>query len=122
MSTGPIEFARSVPVDELGSTEYGGDPGLVAGGDTAGAVGLSGRGVDHLAHLTTAERAGVLRRSTSTSFDEVEVDEDGATTVTRVVVADGIDPVTGLSLADADAEDAVAGVPASDFTQGAGSQ
>jgi hypothetical protein len=122
MSTGPIEFARSVPVDELGSTEYGGDPGLVAGQPNQTAVGLSGRGVDHLAHLTTAERLGILQRSKSTSFDEVEVDEDGVTTVTRVVVTDGTDPVTGLALDAADAEDAVAGVPASDFTQGAGTQ
>lgn len=122
MSTGPIEFERSVPVDEMGSTEYGGDPGLVAGMPSVKAVGLSGRGVDHLAHLTTAERLGILQRSKSTSFDEVEVDEDGVTTVTRVEVSLGVDPVTGLSVADADAEDAVAGVPASDFTQGAGTQ
>ena len=60
--------------------------------------------------------------SKATSFDEVEVDEDGVTTVTRVVVTDGTDPVTGLALDAADAEDAVAGVPASDFTQGAGTQ
>jgi hypothetical protein len=120
MSTGPIEFARSVPVDELGSTEYGGDPGLVAGANTNGAVGLSGRGVDHLAHLTTTERLGILRRSKSTAFTEVETDEDGVVTETQVVVADGVDPVTGLSIADADAEDAVAGVLASDFINGAG--
>lgn len=122
MSTGPIEFARSVPVDELGSTEYGGDPGLVAGADTGGAVGLSGRGVDHLAHLTTAERLGVLQRSKSTSRVDVTVDEDGVTTETIVVVADGVDPVTGLTIADADAEDGVAGVLASDFLNGTGAQ
>lgn len=118
MSTGPIEFARSVPVDELGSTEYGGDPGLVQGMPNAKGVGLSGRGVDHLAHLTTAERLGVLQRSKSTSFVDVSVDEDGVTTETTVVVSDGIDPVTGLTVADADAEDAVAGVPATDFIGG----
>lgn len=120
MSTGPIEFIRTVPVDELGSTEYGGDPGLVAGANTNGAVGLSGRGVDHLAHLTTAERLGVLQRSKSTSFDEVEVDEDGVTTVTRIVALGGVDPVTGLTLEDADVEDAVPGVLASDFINGSG--
>jgi hypothetical protein len=122
MSTGPIEFARSVPVDELGSTEYGGDPGLVAGQPNQTAVGLSGRGVDHLAHLSTAERLGVLHRSKSTAFTEVEVDEDGVTTETVVVVSDGVDPVTGLGLDAADVEDGVAGVPASDFTGGAGAQ
>lgn len=120
MSTGPIEFERSAPVDELGSTEYGGDPGLIAGANVNGAVGLSGRGIDHLAHLTTTERLGVLRRSKSTGFTEVEVDEDGVVTETNVVVADGIDPVTGLTIADADAEDAVAGVPATDFINGSG--
>jgi hypothetical protein len=81
-------------------------------------VGLSGRGVDHLAHLTTVERLGVLQRSKSTSFVDVSVDEDGVTTETTVVVSDGIDPVTGLTVADADAEDAVAGVPATDFIGG----
>ena len=118
MSTGPIEFIRSTPVDELGSTEYGGDPGLVAGGNTDGAVGLSGRGVDHLAHLTTSERRGILVRSQSSAFVDVEVDEDGVVTETHGVVADGIDPVTGLSVEDADAEDGVAGVPATDFVNG----
>ena len=118
MSTGPIEFERSTPVDELGSTEYGGDPGLIAGGDPGGAVGLSGRGVDHLAHLRTSERLGIMHRSTSTAFDEEVVDEDGVVTVTHVVVADGVDPLTGLSVADADAEDGVAGVPATDFAGG----
>lgn len=118
MSTGPIEFARSVPVDELGSTEYGGDPGLVAGSPGVVGVGLSGRGVDHLAHLTTAERRGILVRSRSTAFTETAVDEDGAITETVVVVADGVDPVTGLSVADADAEDGVAGVPATDYIGG----
>lgn len=120
MSTGPIEFARSVPVDELGSTEYGGDPGLVAGANTNGAVGLSGRGVDHLAHLTTTERLGILVRSKSTAAVEVEVDEDGVVTETHVVIADGVDPVTGLGIAEADAEDAVPGVLASDFINGTG--
>lgn len=118
MSTGPIEFARSVPVDELGSTEYGGDPGLVAGQPNQSAVGLSGRGVDHLAHLTTAERLGVLQRSKSTVVVETEVDEDGAVTETIVEVPAVGDPVTGLSIADADAEDAVAGVPATDYLGG----
>lgn len=118
MSTGPIEFARSVPVDDMGSTEYGGDPGLVAGQPNNRGVGVSGRAVDHLAHLTTAERLGVLQRSKSTSFVDVEVDEDGVTTETVVVVSDGVDPVTGLGVGDADAEDAVAGVPASDFLGG----
>ena len=118
MSTGPIEFARSVPVDELGSTEYGGDPGLVAGAPNNRGVGLSGHGVDHLAHLTTAERLGVLQRSKSTAYTDVEVDEDGMTTETLVVVTDAVDPVTGLSVSDADAEDAVAGVPATDFAGG----
>jgi hypothetical protein len=118
MSTGPIEFERSVPVDELGSTEYGGDPGLVAGMPNVKAVGLSGRGVDHLAHLTTAERLGVLQRSKSTAYVEVEVDEDGVTTETHIVAADGIDPVTGLSVADADADEGVAGVLATDYLGG----
>lgn len=120
MSTGPIEFARSVPVDELGSTEYGGDPGLIAGQPNQTAIGLSGRGVDHLAHLTTAERLGILQRSKSSSFVDVEVDEDGVTTETTVVVSDGVDPVTGLAIADADVEDAVPGVLASDFINGTG--
>jgi hypothetical protein len=82
------------------------------------AVGLSGRGVDHLAHLTTAERLGVLQRSKSSARVDVSVDEDGVTTETHVVVSDGVDPVTGLSVDDADAEDAVAGVPATDFVGG----
>lgn len=118
MSTGPIEFSRSIPVDELGPTEYGGDPGLVAGQPNNTAVGLSGRGVDHLAHLTTAERLGILQRSRSTVETVVEVDEDGATTETIVEVPAVGDPVTGLSIADADAEDAVSGVPATDFIGG----
>jgi hypothetical protein len=70
--------------------------------------------------LTTAERLGVLRRSKSTSFDEVEVDEDGVTTITRVDVLGGTDPVTGLTVSDADVEDAVPGVLASDFINGSG--
>lgn len=118
MSTGPIEFIRSTPVDELGSTEYGGDPGLVAGQPNQTGANLSGRGIDHLAHLKTSERLNILQRSKSTAHEEVEVDEDGVTTVTRVVVADGVDPVTGLTVADADAEDAVAGVSATDYVGG----
>jgi hypothetical protein len=109
MSTGPIEFERSPNVDELGSTEYGGDPGLVQGMPNVNAVGLSGRGVDHLSHLTTAERLGILKRSKSYAYDEVVVDEDGATTVIHHEVTDGIDPVTGLSVDVADADEGVAG-------------
>jgi hypothetical protein len=120
MSTGPIEFARSVPVDSLGSTEYGGDPGVVQGQPNQTATGLSGRGVDHLAHLTTAERLKILQRSRSTAFTDVVVDEDGVTTETRVDVPGGVDPVTGLDVGAADVEDAVPGVPASDFSQGNG--
>lgn len=119
MSTGPIEFARSVPVDELGPTEYGGNSGLVAGQpETYGAVGIPAESVQHLAHLTTAERLNILQRSKSTARVDVEVDEDGAVTETIVVVADGVDPVTGLGVDAADAEDAVAGVLATDFLGG----
>jgi hypothetical protein len=60
----------------------------------------------------------VLQRSKSTAYVEVEVDEDGAVTETHVVVADGVDPVTGLGVAEADADDGVAGVPATDFAGG----
>lgn len=118
MSTGPIEFIRSTPVDDLGSTEYGGDPGLVAGGDPGGAVGLSGRGVDHLAHLKTSERLGIAHRAKSSAHDEVSVDEDGVVNVQQVLVNDGIDPVTGLTVDDADIEDGAPGVPATDFVGG----
>lgn len=118
MSTGPIEFSRSANVDDLGSTEYGGDPGLIQGMPNSNAVGVSGRAVDHLAHLTTAERLGVLQRSKSTAGVDVEVDEDGMVIETQFVVANGVDPVTGLSVADADAEDGVAGVPATDYIGG----
>lgn len=91
MSTGPIEFARSVGVD-VGETEYGGGPGLVQKGD-------------HLEHLDTGERLGILRRSGSSVVEEVEIDEDGVTTIVQTVVALGIDPVTGLTLEEAASEE-----------------
>lgn len=122
MSTGPIEFVRAEPVDDLGSTEYGGDPGLIQGQPKLNAAGLSGKGVDHLAHLTTAERLQVLKRTKSHAFVDVTVDEDGATTVVHGTVVDGIDPKTGLTVEDADADDAAPGQPATDFIGGPNAQ
>lgn len=100
MSTGPIEFERSPNTDELGSTEYGGDPGLIAGQPWVNASGLSVRRLDHLNHLTEAERLGVLKRSKSVGGIDVTVDEDGVTTERHFLHADGIDPVTGLNVVE----------------------
>lgn len=112
MSTGPIEFERSPNVDELGSTEYGGDSGLVAGQPNVNAVGLSERRIDHLGHLTVVERLGILKRSKSGELTDVVVGKDGDVTVTVTTLADGIDPVTGLSVDMADADEGAPGVPA----------
>lgn len=95
MSTGPIEFARSPIVDDKGPTEYGGDAGLIQKGPKN----------EHLGNLSTDERVGVLLRSGSSATDVVTVDEDGATTIVRTVHAEGIDPVTGLSLVDVASEE-----------------
>jgi len=46
------------------------------------------------------------------------VDEDGVVNVQQVLVNDGIDPVTGLTVDDADIEDGAPGVPATDFVGG----
>jgi hypothetical protein len=88
MSTGPIEFARSPNVDTLGETEYGGEAGLVQHGPAD----------QHLAHLTTEERRGILVRAQSSVTDVAVVDEDGATLIRRTINATGIDPVTGLDV------------------------
>jgi hypothetical protein len=93
MSTGPIEFVRSVNVDTLGETEYGGGPGLVQGQP-------NGRGSAdaqvHLGRLRTDERRGALVRSKSGASETLEVDEDGAKLIVRTIHAEGVDPVTGL--------------------------
>jgi hypothetical protein len=44
-------------------------------------------------------------RAQSSASDVVEVDEDGATTITRTIHAEGIDPVTELTLEDVDSEE-----------------
>jgi len=101
MSTGPIDFGGSM-IDDLGPTEYGGEPGLIAGQ-------LNGsRTVDSIAHLdrlSTSERRGILVRARSTASEEVEVDEDGVTTIVRTIHAEGVDPATGLSLENVDSEE-----------------
>jgi hypothetical protein len=101
MSTGPIEFEPSM-VDDMGPTEYGGEPGLVAGQLTGKRTDAS---IAHLDHLTTVERRGILVRSKSTATDAVVVDEDGASTITRAVHMEGVDPATGLSLVNVGSEE-----------------
>lgn len=90
MSTGPIEFSRTVNVDNLGETEFGGDAGMIQRGPNG----------EHLEHLTTAERRGILRRAGSYQTIERTEDEDGAVTEVHTIHADGIDPVTGLTVDD----------------------
>lgn len=90
VSTGPIEFSRTVGVDTMGPTEYGGDPGLIQ----------SGPNDEHLSRLTTAERRGILVRAKSTSSEETFVDEDGATLIVRTIDAEGVDPATELTIED----------------------
>lgn len=94
MTTGPIEFARTPSQDNLGETEYGGGPGLIQHGPNG----------EHLERLTTDERRGILRRAGSSVRVDRTVDEDGAVTEVHTVIAEGIDPVTGLTLENADAE------------------
>lgn len=92
MSTGPIEFASAVGVDDMGPTEYGGDPGLIQGNE-------------HLGRLTTSERRGILVRAKSSASEVVEVDEDGATLIVRTIHAEGVDPVSGLTVQDVASEE-----------------
>lgn len=106
MSTGPIEFVRAENVDSMGETEYGGGPGLVQGQPNGR---QPAEAAEHLSALTTAERRGALVRSKSGASEVEEVDEDGARLIVRTVHADGVDPVTGLSVDEHVASEEVTG-------------